>query len=274
MAGITRMDTHHFLKGCSPLPPLQKTTFANKRQVVYILGQKLQHSKTMSNPPQFSTLPAELRLKIWSLAFPPTQIVHIKNWTNDPWHSMIKGFFSPPFSLDFPSPLLSICVESRAEYLRSHRLLCNDCSLSVPERKVFFNPDKDILLLDLSWISLQINHPFMELLASQNILDGVKYLAMDFTTADGTGLGHLLLRSPLKLFELWKLFPGIVEFVFILGREEWRPIELLDVEENSEDGELKERILERVRHAFKDCKGHDLRTLPKIEAKTVRGRKE
>lgn len=130
------------------------------------------------------------------------------------------------------------------------------------------------MLLDLSWISFQINHPFMELLASQEALDGVRYLAMDFMTADGAGLGHLLLRSPLKLFEFWKLFPGLVEFVFILGREDWKPMELLDVEKKSEDGELKERILERVRHAFEDCKGHDLRKTPNVDVKTVKGRKE
>ena len=57
--------------------------------------------------------------------------------------------------------------------------------------------------------------------------------------------------------------------MFILGRNEGRSTELLNVEEKSEDEELTERILERLKCAYVECKGHDSNALPRIEVRTI-----
>lgn len=138
---------------------------------------------------------------------------------------------------------------------------------------MFFNLGRDILLLDLSWVSFQIGHPCMELLAPREVLVSVRRIAMDFVTEDGGGLGYLLMRNPLKLFEYLGLFAGLEEFIFIFGREtgEESRIELVDVELKSDMMEIGEKVLERIGNAFRECEGHCLKRLPRIRFQTVRG---
>lgn len=117
----------------------------------------------------------------------------------------------------------------------------------------------------------------MDLLAPKAVLDGVRFLAMDFVTADGGGLGYLLMRNPLKLFGFFQLFAGLEEFVFIIGREVPCPgakgesTQLIDIEKESEMKQTSEKILERIERSFRDCEGHNLKALPKIRIQTVKG---
>lgn len=139
------------------------------------------------------------------------------------------------------------------------------------------------MLLDLSWVSFQIGHPCMELFACKEVLGRLRVVAMDFVTAEGGGLGYLLMRDPLKLFEFLGLFEGLEEFVFVLGREDcaagergegvnsrMESMELRDIEEESEIKEISVKVLERIRHCFKECEGHLLKRLPRIKVQTVK----
>jgi hypothetical protein len=114
----------------------------------------------------------------------------------------------------------------------------------------------------------------MDLLAPPETLGKVRYIAMDFLTKEGGGVGFLLLRNPLVLFEFLGRFEGVREFVWVLGRDkdgESDVGEFDEIEKKNEMGELKERILERVERMFKEVKGHKLEKLPKIRVVAAKG---
>lgn len=74
--------------------------------------------KTLTEFTLFSKLPPELRLRVWKFTLPGPRTV-VLNATLCP----DTGLHSPYTSLTGPPAGLSVCSESRAEYLKTYKLL-------------------------------------------------------------------------------------------------------------------------------------------------------